>query len=523
MTDDRAGRAGDLSPGRAGAFVAIAALLATLPGLGSTRLSYHEAIVAQGAREMVASGDWLVPGLDGRPWPEKPPIAHWLVAVSATLGSRLGVGPEAAARFPSAIGAVGLALAVATFARRRFGPSAGLLAGLAQAVAPWAVLRGRLAEADLGLACLVAWILVGFDALRDPGELGRSAGSRRRLARLVLLGLGATALAKGVGFGAALALAAMVAALVWDRDRATARALLDPVGLAVAALIALAWPLAVAARYPEAVGLWTTHVADRLADRPEVFAGRSPWWWYAPIVLGLALPWTPIALFEARRSIGRARRDRLGADRLLIAWAVAPIALLSLATIKNAHYAIHALPPWSVWGALGLARLMDRLAARRGRDRPANRVRIAAGLAIVAAAIGVGFGVMGDRLDRRGVEWGFYAEVARKARPDEPVVLVYDDYDRLPYPTPFGPFPHDLAVRLYYLDRPARWLTLPGSGSLPTGPFSAVARARDLATLRRVGRVEEVAQGPPARWDRTFTLYRVTPDPAIASEPPTLR
>ncbi len=42
-------------------------------GLGSLRLTYHEAHVAQAAREMIAAGDWLVPILDGRPWLEKPP------------------------------------------------------------------------------------------------------------------------------------------------------------------------------------------------------------------------------------------------------------------------------------------------------------------------------------------------------------------------------------------------------------------------------------------------------------------
>ena len=55
--------------------VALAA--ATLgPGLGgSGRLTYHEAFVAQAAREMIARGDVLVPTIDGRPWLEKPPLA----------------------------------------------------------------------------------------------------------------------------------------------------------------------------------------------------------------------------------------------------------------------------------------------------------------------------------------------------------------------------------------------------------------------------------------------------------------
>ena len=43
----------------------------------------------------------------------------------------------------------------------------------------------------------------------------------------------------------------------------------------------------------------------------------------------------------------------------------------------------------------------------------------------------------------------------RRARPGEPLALLYDDWDRAPYPTPFGPVPHDLAVRLHLAERAA--------------------------------------------------------------------
>ncbi len=501
------GSGGDRLGRRWAAAVVGLAALGLLPGLGgSTRLSYHEAIVAQGAREMIAAGAWLVPTLDGRPWLEKPPLLHWLVAVAATIA---GGVTELAARLPSALAAAGLALAVATLAARRLGPAVGGLAGCVQATVAWSVVRGRLAESDILLACLVAWTMVALDRLR----LGdRDGGGPSRLARRFLIGLGATALAKGIGFGAALVLAASATVLLWDRDRRTARCLLDPLGLAVGTIVGLAWPALILLRFPAALGLWTAHVADRLADRPEVFAGRASWWAYLPAVLGLTLPWTPLALMGARRSLGRAVRDRGGLDRLLWAWAVAPMVLLSMASVKNAHYAIHALPPWSIWAALGLARLGETLAGR-GRSGPAIRRRLAVAFVGVAAAFGVGSWVVGSRFDRRGVEWAFYEAAARRVDPGEPVVLLYDDWDRLPYPSPFGPVPHDLAVRLYYLDRPALWRQGVGAWpDLPARPFVAIARARDLDGLRRVGRVEAIAQGPPARWDRTYAAYRVVPE-----------
>src|SRR5262245_12991111 len=121
--------------------------LAVGPGLGSsTRLSYHEAFVAQGGREIAVSGNWWHPTIGGLPWLETPPLPFWLVAAAGRLAG--GVSPLAA-RLPSAIAAAGLALGVAALAARRYGGAIGLLSGAIQATTAWTVMRGRLAEADM--------------------------------------------------------------------------------------------------------------------------------------------------------------------------------------------------------------------------------------------------------------------------------------------------------------------------------------------------------------------------------------
>lgn len=491
--------------GAAGTVAAIGALalltLGTALG-GAGRLTYHEAIVAQGAREMRARGDLLVPTIGGRPWLEKPPLAHWLVALAGGVAGRVD---EGTARVPSAVAGAGLAVGVALLASRRFGAGVGRLAGAVQVTSAWTVMRGRLAEADILLACLVCWAVVAFDGVR----MGRTGW---RWAFFALLG--GTALAKGVLFGGVLVGATAALVLAWDRDREAARALASARGWLLAGVVALAWPVAVLARHPEALGLWTLHVVGRLAPRPELFAGE-PWWSYALSPLGQVLPWTPLALAGARPSLARAVRDRGGIDRLLWAWAVVPAALVSLATVRNAHYLIYALPPWSIWAALGLVRFGDRLQERGWAPERVRRWGVAGFLGI-GLACALGFGVLGPRFDRRGVEWAFYEAVGRSLGPAEPLALLYDDWDRAPYPTPFGPVPHDLAVRLFYLDRPAclrssvaelaRTPPAPGPSS-----YAVLGRDRDVPALRRLGRVETIARGPGRRRDRTFCLYRVRP------------
>jgi hypothetical protein len=333
-------------------------------------------------------------------------------------------------------------------------------------------------------------------------------------ARAFLAGLGASALVKGIGFGAVLILATVLVVLAWDRDRSAIRTLWRPRGWAFAGVLGLTWPVLVAIRLPSAVSLWTLHVTDRLASHPEHFIG-GPWWQYGRSVLEQALPWTPLAVVGAWPSFRRAIRSRFGVDRLLWAWAVVPVLVLSMATVKNAHYIIYALPPLSTWAALGLVRVGDRL-GRRGWS--ARRVRRSAVGLFLVLGLGCGFGHLwlGPRFDRRGDEWAWCGSVGRTLEPGLPLAFLYEGWDRKPYPTPFGPVPHDWAVRLFYLERPACWrqgvddliARPPAAGSTP---YALVGRDRDLDDLRKVGRVEVLARSPADRFDRAFTLFRITP------------
>ncbi len=506
--------------------LAFLAALALLPGLGSSsRLTYHEAFVAQGAREILDSGNWAYPAIGGLPWLEKPPLPWWLVA---GLGRLAGGVNETVARLPSALAAIGMVWGVAVLAARHYGPGIGLLAGAIQATTAWTVMRGRLAEADILLACLITWAIVAFDRV-EAGPGGVS--TRWHLGRWAFFILvGTTSLVKGIGFGAVLILAVVAAVLLWQRDGPALRRLCFPRGWALAAALAMAWPLLMVAQHGSgALALWTMHVTDRLAAHPGQFASE-PWWKYVLGILAQALPWTPLALAGAWRSLGRAvlgvggdssRPGRLevpkavvDGDRLLWAWTIMPLGLLSLATVKNAHYAIAAQVPWSIWAALALARLGEQL-RRRGWGWPSLLLGARAGFTAIALAYGLGCWLLGPWFDRRGVEWAFYESAGRQLDAGMPLTLLYDDWDRNPYESPFGSIPHDLGVRLFYLGRPASWDAGPDTlvaRELAEGKpaFAVIGRDRDLPALERLGRVEVIARGPALRRDRTYSLFRVT-------------
>ena len=228
-------------------YLLILSAVVLLPGLGhSTRLSYHEAFVAQGAREILASGDWGQPTIGGLPWLEKPPLPWWLVAA---LGWCNGGVNETLARLPSALAAAALVVGVAVLGTHHYGPGIGLLAGAVQATTAWTVMRGRLAEADVLLVCLITWTLVAVDRVLSPSaveqtgtaDVSRLRWSAWRWVFFVFLSL--TALVKGIGFGAVLVLSVVVSLLFWQHDAIGLRRLRFKPGWGLAAAVALIWPV----------------------------------------------------------------------------------------------------------------------------------------------------------------------------------------------------------------------------------------------------------------------------------------
>src|SRR4029077_2792956 len=86
-----------------------------------------DAVQAQIARNMLASGDWVIAHLDGVPYLEKSPLIYWLIATSFRI---FGVH-DWAARIPEALAAILLAWCTWRYGRWAFGNKAGLYAGMA--------------------------------------------------------------------------------------------------------------------------------------------------------------------------------------------------------------------------------------------------------------------------------------------------------------------------------------------------------------------------------------------------------
>ena len=317
--------------------------------------NYHEARYAEGAREMLENGSWLVPTIGERARLQKPPLLYWSMAAAMAA---FGAEREWPARLPSVVAALLVAAFVADLAARRFGRTFGLVAGLAQVSFVYVLVSGPLADPDMMLAAAVTGGMWCF----ARGLLDAEAATRRRFA----LGFWAAA---GLGFlvkgpiGPALFVPAAAVYSLAARRRDAARFLLDRVGIGVFAVLVITWPLAAYLSHPGIVDAWREENVARFrgalgSSSPIYYLYTAPW---------MVLPWTPFAVVGAM-SLWKER----GGDPawgLVLTWLAVGIAILSASAGKHDRYLAPVLPAVALLAARGLVDVAPRV---RSRTQPAT-------------------------------------------------------------------------------------------------------------------------------------------------------
>jgi 4-amino-4-deoxy-L-arabinose transferase-like glycosyltransferase len=317
---------------------ATALLLALTAGLLLLRLPAlplfgpDEPRYARVAVEMHRAHEWVRPTLAGAPWLEKPPLYYWLAGGFFTI---LGE-TEAAARLPSVVATLLLVGATALFGARLFGAAAGLHAGfiLGTSVLPFAY--GHEVAMDMLLAAL-ATVALGLLLLRFLGIAGRLA------VPTAFVAMGLATLAKGP-LGFVLPAMIVLAGVGLTGDRRLLRLAAKPLPLALLALVAVPWYVAIVLdqgwRFVDVFLL--NHNVARFTSTVHNHPG--PIYYYLPILLLGLFPWTGL-LLPALASL-RPRREAV--DLYLALWLAVPLVFFSLAGSKLPGYILPCLPPLAI-------------------------------------------------------------------------------------------------------------------------------------------------------------------------------
>ena len=310
-------------------------------------------------REMVASGDYLTPRLNGVKYFEKPVLFYWLEAFSIKL---FGLD-EFTLRLWPALFALSGCLAVAIAGGRLYGRLTGLLGAAILATSLLYYGFSRAIILDMPVSILLTIALLSF--LLGARE---AKGLTRRLYLYGFYAFAALAvLAKGL-IGIVIPGMVIGAWVLLLNDWRMLRTLYLPSGLALFLLIAAPWHILMQRANPEFFHFYfiQEHFQRYLT---RMHSRYQPPWFFIPIVLGGMFPWSAFLFQAIRHSIPSSWRERHEhRDALfLLLWAGLVFLFFSASSSKLVPYILPVFPP--------LALLIGRYlaAAWDSRDFPGLR------------------------------------------------------------------------------------------------------------------------------------------------------
>ncbi len=291
-----------------------------------------EPFFAEGAREMLADGHWLVSHVNGEVNSHKPPLFFWLIAWGSML---FGAVSELTARLPSVLAALGTLWITLRLGRQWYGPRTAVLAAVILATAHMFWDKARWVQID-ALLCFLIWAaLLAFAKFRANEAGGRGAGM------VFWSAMALAVLAKGP-VGLLLPLAIALITLAWDRNLGRWRQFAPLLGPLCFVAIAGGWVVA--------VNLWGPQDYSVFGALREHFVERGmhgmhharPFWYYLHQLPVSLLPWTgllPGALYLAWR-----HQRQQPAVRLALVATVFILVFFSISTEKRDLYVLPAFP-----------------------------------------------------------------------------------------------------------------------------------------------------------------------------------
>ncbi len=416
---------------------------------------------AEVAREMITSGQWLVPHLYGEPYTHKPPLYIWLEG-----GLRLaGMSWTGAGVLPSVLAFLGILALMPRLARATgLDDGVGRLGAIALAASPLASFLALGARMD---TLLVFFHTITILMLAELFGLGPATIPKRRAHLVFWLAIGLGVLTKGP---VAVALPLLAAVLAWAllRPRPSLRAVFVGWGPLLAAGLVLAWlvPAGIVGGPEYLYDVTIRQSAGRMANS---FAHREPFYFYLLRYPLIGLPWSVAAIVAAFHALRRRACDAGGflalaalavpmffslisgkleiyllpmfppamllvarawerterGQRTALAAGAAGMLVVGIAAAALPSFGLVQRVPWPVWAGIGALIAVPAVAALVAavRGRPiASTVALLAASALVVPAVLLPVGL--NALDRTWTTAGA-AEAMRRAEPESREHLSY--------------------------------------------------------------------------------------------------
>jgi len=293
-------------------------------------------------REMLTGGHWLIPYLNGHPYPDKPPLYFWLVAV---LGWVVGHG-EGAFRLFSVLSTLAAVLGVWRVANRLAGRRAAFWSSALFMSMLLTLIVGHIYRMDMALTAATVFAWDALLARRSDG------GKTSLLAFWACTAL--TVMLKGP-IGLAFTLLPALVWLGWEEGAGLWRRLRPLSGIFGLAALVAAWiAAALAAGHGDYLQtVWHEQLVGRAV---KSWSHREPAYFYLALLPFLLMPWSSLVGAGMWRSL---RRRNL-AWRTMVSFTLLPLIVLSLVSGKLFIYLQPLVPGLALAGGMAAATLARR-------------------------------------------------------------------------------------------------------------------------------------------------------------------
>ena len=285
---------------------------------------------AQVAREMMDTGQFFLPHINGDIYPDKPPLFFWMIA-----GASLPFGDVTAfsARFPAAFFGFCLILLTYFFARKVFDNLTALLAAVLLFSIEGFFKAALSVHFDSILAFFITASLFCF-------YCGYTEKKNRLYFLLSWVCMGLAVSTKGP-VGLAIPLVSIIAYLLWNKDFTTLKRLSIVTGLLIVTAIVACWlvPACSAGGEDYINNIVLKQTFGRIV---KSYAHQKPFYYYALKLPCHMLPWSlfiPGACYYFWQ-----KRESIPEIRFPLIWFVASFVFLSMVSCKRGLYLLPLYP-----------------------------------------------------------------------------------------------------------------------------------------------------------------------------------
>lgn len=281
-----------------------------------TLVPTDEGRYAEMAREMLLSGDWITPRLNGIKYFEKPPLQTWMNAATFAV---FGLGEWQARLWTGLSSLIGIALVGYTGHRlydSRTDSRTSVYAMLVLASSFMWFGLGHINTLDMGLSGMMTLALC---ALLLAQHDQASATERRNWMLACWAGMALAVLSKGL-IGVVLPGAVLVLYTVASRDWRIWQRLHLVAGLLLFFAICTPWFVLVSLKNPEFPHFFFIHEhVDRFLTKVHKRAG--PWYYFMPLLVLGIMPWLAALPQSLARACQRQPQQQFQAQWMLLIWA----------------------------------------------------------------------------------------------------------------------------------------------------------------------------------------------------------